>query len=57
MINTRSINVEDSLILFSKHDGHSVVPLEEAYDGTMQGFTDDDGMGPVLPHTGMEIYS
>jgi len=36
----------------SSHDGHSVVPLEKAYDGTVEGFTDGDGMGPVLPHTG-----
>ena len=47
-----------SLVLFvmhlqSSHDGHSVVPLEKAYDGTLEGFTDDDGMGPVLPATGM----
>lgn len=35
----------------SSHDGHSVVPLEKAYDGTLEGFTDDDGMGPVLPAT------
>jgi len=35
----------------TNQDGHSVVPLEEAYDGTIQNFTDEDGMGPILPPT------
>jgi hypothetical protein len=47
-----------SLVLFfmhlqSSHDAQGVVPLEKAYDGTVEGFTDDDGMGPVLPPTGI----
>ena len=40
----------------SNQDGHSVVPLEEAYDGTIQNFSDEDGMGPILPPTGSSFY-
>jgi len=35
----------------SNYDGHSVVPLPKAYDGTVQGFSDADGGGDILPPT------
>ena len=45
-------NIFLTLLILRNQDGHSVVPLEEAYDGTIQNFTDEDGMGPILPPTG-----
>ena len=36
---------------FSNYTGHSVVPLDKAYGGTVQGFSDSDGSGDILPPT------
>jgi len=35
----------------SNYTGHSVVPLDKAYGGTVQGFSDSDGSGDILPPT------
>jgi len=35
----------------SNYTGHSVVPLDKAYGGTVQGFGDGDGSGEILPPT------